>query len=74
MSARTGAVTPYSAPRTGQSVDDPERGRGVVVRTLIGGAVWVSFGAGDPVMYTHRRALNRWVAFPGPAGAPGLDA
>lgn len=76
MAIRTGAVTPIEAPVKGEHVECADRGVGIVQRTAkgTGGAAWVKFPGSDvEVMYTHRRALNRWLAFPGDPDAQGLQ-
>lgn len=49
---------------------------GTCVRRLNngGGSIYVRFGPeGSPwILYTHRKALGVWKAFPGPADAQGL--
>lgn len=70
---RQGRDKPLSSPLPGADVFDPDRGWGVVVKSAKNAACWIQFADGDPVYYSLRTALNRWLAFPGPADAPGLQ-
>lgn len=74
MALRTGKITEFDVPRTGEEVIDPEFGRGTVASQPKGGGLWIQFQDVEGLMfYTYRRALDEWRLFPAPASRAGLQ-
>ena len=69
-----GIVTPIDTPILDATVEDADRGCGIVTRRVKGGSIWVRFETGDQteVLFTRRGGVGVYRAFPGPADAVGL--